>query len=1272
MPTLRREDEIDKRAEEMFNSHPDLHDKETQAGSNYTGSGTDQAESYANDLSNSSIGLNTKEDEVGQASSDGFYNRNSSEKKSASSKIIGFTKSKKGAATGILGGLGIIGVLLSTAFGPFTLLHNLQANAVARNDSRSATLERRLVKMLEKKMGVDRDGPCDLSKAKCRMGKMPQKMLARLEAQGIKAFDGEKELDFSGGDEDNKGKYVEKNPSHYEFIDKDGNTKRIKSSEFVSEYKNNPVLRSTFKKAYNMRYYSWVGKTIRKIFYSKYNLSQGGGVDSNQPAVTEGEVSPEDESDTDKIREQTEERLKPPSSASDGQTLIKNRLSSMVERTIKKTQKTGFDPALTVGVGLCTAVNIPRFVAGTVRAIQVAQVVALANDLILSPAGKVKSGEMEPSSVSSIGDILTERPIVGGVPTPSALDSAILMSAIGVNKSKVKITKDSAVPGYGAYRNGFTNLTSGISASTQSACNKIASPQAALVSGAISGAITAGTGGVGGVVIAALKGAGKIAAVLGAGTAVIFILEKSGLLDEIAKIGLSVLQNSLGDYIEGAKGEKLGDALGVGLLSFFSLGSLSGGNAVLKKDQVADFSKMMGSVDEDYRQEAIATLSPFDISSPYTFMGNLVSTLNLNGFTNPSNILTATTSTLLNSPGSLLFPRTLAASDEVEGRCGYADMFDLDSDVAVNAAGYPCTGIPTAYLGMSTDDVYNRVASEIDENSGEPTDDGDISSMLADCAEGDLESISGCTIDATPATPTPSTGEYNTKPTEEEMSNAGLSEEEKEKIRNGTPNTTPAQSKTDKDRAALSLYLADKQVSDTLDGSDEEEFSTGSGLNILSWNLCRKNASCSDESPISANERSNLNTQVFEEQLPDIAGIQEADEIADKLKKSSTVTSQYGLFESGTRSILWNTKYFDKKAVETGKFNMSAGRDDMPWVKLQSTSGTSLYVVNIHAKVDEGGPGSSSSARKEDGEKTVELIRKKMTDAPVVIVGDMNSQYPGHDSGGKGNEIYNAFTAAGYELAINEAAEKINDNCQTAHGYKEDCGGKNASHIDQIWTANMPGATVNSWELIKSDVTQKASDHRPIKANISIPGIFANQSAVSGKFAWPLGENHWKSNKGDYKKGHTSTGTAWGDDAMGTNGKGAGIATDLGAAVGTPVYAMFGGKVTSVSLCGSNDGMAIKSEVDGGTLGVAYMHGRNKKFKVGDTVQAGQQIMEVGVIGCNVNGAHLHIGMAYNGKYICPQDVFISSGGGSPINFADLTKKGVAPCNRTIIPSQVR
>ena len=55
-------------------------------------------------------------------------------------------------------------------------------------------------------MGVDRDGPCDLSKAKCRMGKMPQKMLARFEAQGIKAFDGEKELDFSGGDEDNKGK----------------------------------------------------------------------------------------------------------------------------------------------------------------------------------------------------------------------------------------------------------------------------------------------------------------------------------------------------------------------------------------------------------------------------------------------------------------------------------------------------------------------------------------------------------------------------------------------------------------------------------------------------------------------------------------------------------------------------------------------------------------------------------------------------------------------------------------------------------------------------------------------------------------------------------------------------------------------------------------------------------------------------------------------------------------------------------------------------------
>ena len=64
-----------------------------------------------------------------------------------------------------------------------------------------------------------------------------------------------------------------------------------------------------------------------------------------------------------------------------------------------------------------------------------------------------------------------------------------------------------------------------------------------------------------------------------------------------------------------------------------------------------------------------------------------------------------------------------------------------------------------------------------------------------------------------------------------------------------------------------------------------------------------------------------------------------------------------------------------------------------------------------------------------------------------------------------------------------------------------------------------------------------------------------------------------------------------------------------------------------------------------------------KKFKVGDTVEAGDHIIDTGMAGCNVDGAHLHVGIAYGGKYICPQDVFLALDKGEDVNWGVLTGK---------------
>jgi hypothetical protein len=177
----------------------------------------------------------------------------------------------------------------------------------------------------------------------------------------------------------------------------------------------------------------------------------------------------------------------------------------------------------------------------------------------------------------------------------------------------------------------------------------------------------------------------------------------------------------------------------------------------------------------------------------------------------------------------------------------------------------------------------------------------------------------------------------------------------------------------------------------------------------------------------------------------------------------------------------------------------------------------------------------------------------------------------------------------------------------------------------------------------------------------------SSSSTVSaGGFAWPFSKEDYEANKSDYLGQHIQTGTAWGSDSMGTTDKGAYIASDIGKPTGTEVHAMFSGTVTSTNLCGADDGIAIKSDVNGKTLGIAYMHGDNQRFKEGDTVKAGDVIMDVGTRGCNVYGAHLHIGMAYDGQYICPQDLFLAvEAGATTFDFSGMVKKAASRCGRT-------
>lgn len=157
-------------------------------------------------------------------------------------------------------------------------------------------------------------------------------------------------------------------------------------------------------------------------------------------------------------------------------------------------------------------------------------------------------------------------------------------------------------------------------------------------------------------------------------------------------------------------------------------------------------------------------------------------------------------------------------------------------------------------------------------------------------------------------------------------------------------------------------------------------------------------------------------------------------------------------------------------------------------------------------------------------------------------------------------------------------------------------------------------------------------------------------TSFSGEIAWPLEKRYWNSNKSDWLDAHSANSGTW------TSGVDS-LAVDISATPDDPVFAMLGGTVSKADLGGH--GLAIKSEVPGGTVEIAYAHGPRADNKT--SYQAGDRIMSVGCLG-NCGGPHLHIDMAFNGKGVCPQDVFLAMDKGEDIDWAALSEKGVAPC----------
>ena len=760
-------------------------------------------------------------DQESSVPGNGFYQPSAGKKKSpVTFKSLLKKRGPIAAIAGILGlGGGILGIFLS----PATMLQNIMESLTWKNDSATPSKISRIKQVMNGFLD-SKDGPgiCANSskKIRCRTGKLSYKALTKFNKSGIIPVDAdgnEMKLKRTG--------YPEKNPTHWK-VEGLNDGKPIESSKLKDELlkkENRKIASKVYGRTglFKMRFRAWTGKHISKL-YDKFNLKRNSAISKIDKKLGVKERA-------NKLKE------KLPGFNDD------KAIGGINERVTKSTEKLKKGGLVYVAAaGICLALKLPNIIASGVAAIQLVPLLGLVMDVILSPGSQAKASGLDSNgsgfsqeTMETIGTMLTERGKMKGSDNAegSALDSPYLLAAMGVNNDKPGIAKN-YIPGYSVATNPIVRTLNSAEEASEPVCNYILSPVAMYTSQLVDLAVEA-TG----------------AASFGLTSLANWIAKKT-----LATVTTELLKYAVGDTVKrvlkelavsmltsnNAQYKDLGDALGVGAAAFFASGSMGQMLPGLKMSQLAEFNGIQIANEEFQKEMDIASLSPFDTSSRYTFLGsifhNMGNMMMANGTYSKTPV--AMLSNILRLPSmALSYSSTAKAASGMysDKYCGYAKDFSMGSgsseDPAVNMAGLPCTGITNSQANMSVEEAIQIAEDEgwIQKDMDIP-DGADISDLMnngyivkdtplhdfvEDCGDASTGSYwfsnGGCTA--------PSDSTRVAKITEKTYK-----DEEGKDITNesfGTENS--AKQYDDRKLSAMSVLLIDFQIAQSINGEDDEE-----------------------------------------------------------------------------------------------------------------------------------------------------------------------------------------------------------------------------------------------------------------------------------------------------------------------------------------------------------------------------------------------------------------------------------------------------------------
>lgn len=732
---------------------------------------------------------------------------------------------KRGGVIGIIGGLGVGGILIASFLAPSSLLVNLMENLIETNDSASTSMQQRFMRVFGFATGGDPicANVSNSKNMKCKMGRISNKALDQLSKKGVTPI-----FDDDVQNKDTKKGYPSRNPKGYTVDLGNGQTANVNANDLPGFLAKNPKVAAKVlgtSGAFNLRVKAWTGKYLSKKLLGPMGLKKNGGLADGEHENANGGSR----------ANATLAKLRAKIPGLEKLSGAKEAVTKKIDGHLGKAKKGGM--AYTLTVAGCVAVKAPGYIAAGVAAIQLAQIIGIAHDTILSPGSKLKATAVEGDKgitnedVDAIGSLLTERtPNESDGELASALDSPLLLMALGINKNKATVSKD-YTPGYSVLTSKEVRAAQQADASTEAACNVIMSPAAMWAAFAVDSAVTVALSAtvVGG--LAKLVAGWAVSEVIAGVTKTVLGAAADQAITDLAK----------NDKLPTASGKALGDVLGISAMSFFSSGGMARNLPVLKRSQLAGYTAVKQEVTDFERQMAVASLSPFDVSSKYTFLGSIVNKTQMAMVANGSSISPLS---ILSSLPSLALPNSLnaaAAAEQDAALCGYAGDFFLsatnpDDSPAINAAGLPCTGLTSDQAAMSTGEAITLIQDEgwLDESktikdsdtiddlvaSGYIKADTPLHDFITTCGDattGDyLFNAAGCTVSSNVGDPSLSSniGDYCTTGTED---SEGVC------VSDGGYDGGEAVEGVKNPRAliAMSVFLLDYQSIQSINGEDE-------------------------------------------------------------------------------------------------------------------------------------------------------------------------------------------------------------------------------------------------------------------------------------------------------------------------------------------------------------------------------------------------------------------------------------------------------------------